>query len=289
MIITVKLIDNLKALAEGKQVSLSALPSEVQKALEDSNCLMYSPRRGSKVYVCDQILFRNTLTEINEGFSNLDHLRRCITEDLSRGEQAKITGNSKMKKKGTFKGFLLNTFHNIEITVGGKIVLLEKHCGIFTFVYDWESLEVPSDALIIGIENPENFRFIEMSKNLFVSQLKEDEHSIIFVSRYPQEQTTFLRKWLQTIPNRYLHFGDFDLKGISIFQSEYEKHLGKRAEFLIPDDIELRIQSGDQSRYKTQEQYTRNVRSDNPKLQWLIDLINKYQRCYDQEGYEYSI
>jgi len=35
----------------------------------------------------------------------------------------------------------------------------------------------------------------------------------LFVSRYPQTQSKDLLNWLQSIPNPYLHFGDFDLTG----------------------------------------------------------------------------
>ncbi|MCA6071324.1 MAG: hypothetical protein LE168_02900 [Endomicrobium sp.] len=60
----------------------------------------------------------------------------------------------------------------------------------------------------------------------------------LFVSRYPQNQSKDLIKWLQSIPNNYLHFGDFDFAGIGIYLNEYKKYLTDKAMFLIPENIE---------------------------------------------------
>jgi hypothetical protein len=89
-----------------------------------------------------------------------------------------------------------------------------------------------------------------------------------------------------SIPNHYLHFGDFDLAGIKIFLSEFQEFLGSdRSSYLIPDDIEYRLNSGSRKRYD--EQYSRfnDISSDMPELQRLIDLIHHERKGYDQEGY----
>ena len=106
---------------------------------------------------------------------------------------------------------------------------------------------------------------------------------LLFVSRYPQSKD--LCKWLQGITNRYVHFGDFDLAGIHIFLTEFQQFLGDRSSFLIPPDIEKRLQIGSQERYNGQLSRFRNLKSDDKRIQAVIDLINKYHRCYDQEGY----
>ena len=127
----------------------------------------------------------------------------------------------------------------------------------------------------------ENFSSIRQQRSLFTSMFPEKR--LLFVSRYPQ--STDLRAWLQTVPNEYVHFGDFDLAGINIFLTEYQKYLGERSSFLIPDDIELRLQKGSLERYNDQYQRFRRLSTDIPSLQRLIDMIHKYHRCYDQEGY----
>lgn len=64
---------------------------------------------------------------------------------------------------------------------------------------------------------------------------------ILFVSRFPQSLD--LRLWLKDIPNSYVHFGDFDIYGIQIFLTEFQKYLGERSSFLIPVDIEERLKT----------------------------------------------
>ena len=75
---------------------------------------------------------------------------------------------------------------------------------------------------------------IRKQRLLFESVLKDKP--LLFVSRYPQ--STDLRNWLKGIPNKYVHFGDYDLAGIHIFSTEFYKYLGDRSTYLIPLDIE---------------------------------------------------
>lgn len=82
-----------------------------------------------------------------------------------------------------------------------------------------------------------------------------------------------------------IHFGDFDLAGINIFLTEFHKHLGERASFLIPPDIEKRLQKGSTERYNNQYERFKKLYTDIPSLQRLIAMINQHHRCYDQEGY----
>lgn len=104
------------------------------------------------------------------------------------------------------------------------------------------------------------------------------------MSRYPQ--STDLRRWLCAIPNRYLHFGDFDLAGINIFLAEFYQYLGKeRSSYLIPDDIETRLKSGSGKRYDEQYRRFKDIKADTLELQQLINLIHRERKAYDQEGY----
>lgn len=158
--------------------------------------------------------------------------------------------------------------------------------GSFLFVSDWENFTIPEDVVVIGVENMENFRMIRKQRAFFEEYLQAHEFSsrILFVSRYPQSAD--LRRWLSSIPNHYLHFGDFDLAGINIFLVEFEQYLGKeRSSFLIPDDIKARLKSGSRKRYDEQYSRFKDVRSDIFELQKLINWIHHERKAYDQEGY----
>ena len=140
--------------------------------------------------------------------------------------------------------------------------------------------------LIYAFNGRTNFRLIRKQKKFFENYLRA--HALptktLFVSRYPQSND--LRKWLTGIPNRYLHFGDFDLAGIHIFLTEFERHIGtERASFLIPSDIDDRLKSGSSQRYDEQHALFKEMQTDVRELGQLITLIHQERKGYDQEGY----
>ena len=201
--------------------------------------------------------------------------------DTLRASLAADSGNSKLKMRRSFPGFLVNSYEAIDAQLHGKFCVILPEEGSSVFVSDWERFVIPSDVTVVGIENPENFRFIRQQRHLFESCLPGKR--LLFVSRYPQ--STDLRKWLLGIGNPYVHFGDFDLAGIKIFLSEFHKYLPERSSFLIPLDIEERLKNGSTERFQGNYYENRNLSSDIPELQALIGLIMKYHKAYDQEGY----
>jgi len=108
----------------------------------------------------------------------------------------------------------------------------------------------------------------------------------LFVSRYPQNQNKDVIKWLSSIPNNYLHFGDFDIAGIGIYLNEYKKHLIDKATFFIPEYIEQELgENGNRKRYNVQKvNFKLNEIKENSLLK-LIDLINTQKKGLDQEYY----
>ena len=200
----------------------------------------------------------------------------------TRSEQAVETGNSKLVKVRSCPGFPVNSYAPITCLLRGEEFVVNPPEGSFVFIDDWQQFAIPKDVVVVGIENMENFRMIRRQRKLFASVL--GDNPLLFVSRYPQ--STDLRKWLMSIPNRYVHFGDFDLAGINIFLTEFHSYLGsERSSFLIPKDIEHRLKSGSNRRYDEQFRRFNNIISDIQELQELIRLINLYRKGYDQEGY----
>lgn len=204
---------------------------------------------------------------------------------VTRSAQAAESGNSKLVKVRSCPGFPINSYEPIECILNAKSFVVNPPEGSFVFIDNWQSFSIPEDVVVVGIENMENFRRIRHQRQFFEIYLQSHglSHKVLFVSRYPQ--STDLRRWLLSIPNQYVHFGDFDLAGIHIFLTEFYKHLCCRSTFLIPEDIESRIAKGSTIRYNEQYEKLHSISCDIPTLQSLIDLINKYHRGYDQEGY----
>lgn len=198
-------------------------------------------------------------------------------KEWTRSEQVKAIGNSKLGQTRTFKGFLVSSIEPIEATLRGEPFTIQPTKGISIFVADYEHFRIPEDVVVVGIENGENFQSVHAQTFLFAGM------KVLFVSRYPQSKD--LRSWLLEIPNRYLHFGDFDLAGISIYLTEFFFYLRDRAAFLIPADIEERLQKGNRALYDTQYEQYAKMKITDERLQPLVDMIHQYRRGYEQEGY----
>lgn len=221
----------------------------------------------------------NTYLQNNCSINDLQqYIQVSKKESVTRSELVAVSSDSKLTTVRTFKGFLVNCYSPIEATLDGKQFAINPVDGIFQFIYDFEKFSLSPDITIIGIENPENFRRIDKQKYLF------KEIKPLFVSRYPQNQSKDLIKWLQTIPNNYLHFGDFDFAGIGIYLNEYKKHFTDKARFFVPENIdELLKEFGNKKRYDEQKINfdIKSIQEEN--LLQLITTIHKYRKGLDQE------
>ena len=280
---TTALIDKLIRLAAGESLPASGLRGEwVDELLREGILVSTSHGSRSTLRAPDAQSFVRALSLIDERLADLEQMReRMMGEASSRAEQAAATGNSKLLAVRSCPGFPINAWEPIACRLHGQEFVVNPQEGSFLYVADWQAFSVPGDVVVVGIENMENFRLVRRQRDFFERAVGPER--LLFVSRYPQSAD--LVSWLQRIPNRYVHFGDFDLAGIHIFLTEFHKHLGTRASFLIPEDIEARLSRGSRERYLAQYRRFRQLQCALPSLRHLIDLIHKYHRCYDQEGY----
>lgn len=282
MKITSSLIDKLIRLRSGESLPSSALRGEwVEELLSDGVLISRSHGSRSCIIADSPDTLEQSLMHINERLGHLDKMKETLDAEVTRSEQVAETGNSKLVTARSCPGFPVNSYEPIICGLNGKELVVNPQEGTFLFIADWHSFAIPADVTVVNIENMENFRLIRRQQSLFVSALAGKR--LLFVSRYPQSSD--LRTWLQTIPNQYVHFGDFDLAGIHIFLTEFQKYLGTRASFLIPQDIEQRIKHGSAERYNDQYPKFCHLTSNILPLQQLIDMLHEYHRCYDQEGY----
>ena len=268
---------SIQALIAGEQVAGSRISRKMLEELMDEGLLSVVTRGSRKSYRARDIeALKRFLIDKDESYRMLD-----INASDSRASMAAETGNSKLVEVRSCPGFPVNTFEPITCKLNAIDIVINPVEGSFLFITDWKVFSIPEDVVVVGVENMENFRMIRQQRALFESEI--GKHRFLFVSRYPQ--STDLRSWLQSIPNRYVHFGDFDLAGIHIFLTEFHQYLGDRSSFFIPSDIEKRLTKGSNARYNEQYEKYHKLHCDINKIQNLIDLINKYHRGYDQEGY----
>ena len=274
------LLTTLQRLMDGESIAASTLRKDFTETLMAEGLLTVQTHGSRRAFrAIDAKALKKYLQARYEEL-------RTFGDDMStsyetRSEQAFETGNSKLVKIRSCPGFPVNSYDPIVCTLCGDDFVVNPPEGSFVFIDDWRHFAIPDDIVVVGIENMENFRMIRKQRSLFESVL--GDMPLLFVSRYPQSKD--LRNWLKGISNKYVHFGDYDLAGIHIFLMEFYKYLGDRSTYLIPSDIEQRLAKGSLYRYNNQFDKYHTLRCDIPYLQSLIDIINKYHRGYDQEGY----
>lgn len=275
------LLTTLQRLMDGESIAASTLRKDFTETLMAEGLLTVQTHGSRRSFrAIDTLALKRFLQ------ARYEELRTIGEKEVpdcfeTRSEQAVETGNSKLVKVRSCPGFLVNSYDSIVCTLFGDEFVVNPPEGSFVFIDNWKHFVIPKDVVVVGIENMENFRMIRKQRTLFESVL--GDIPLLFVSRYPQ--STDLRHWLLTVPNKYVHYGDFDLAGIHIFLTEFHKFLDNRSTFLIPPDIEQRLAKGSQERYNNQYSKYHTLHCNAPYLQSLIDLINKYHRGYDQEGY----
>lgn len=285
MKISKTLLHCLQQLAEGNSIAASTLRKDIAEQLLAEGLLTVRAQGSRRTYsAIDASALQSFLSSHYEELRDWALAMMLVENNgISRSEMAASSGNSKLVPVRTCPGFWVNSYEAIACMLNGQDFVINPPTGSFIFIADWQSFAIPRDVVVVGIENMENFRKIRRQKSLFDKYLGDGERKILFVSRYPQSAD--LRSWLKSIPNNYVHYGDFDLAGIHIFLTEYHEHLGSRSSYLIPDDIESRIAHGSVRRYNDQYLKYHQVKTGIPQLQALVDLIHRHRRCYDQEGY----
>lgn len=287
MRLTPRLIEILQRLIEGEAVAFSSLSKSLSGLLVSEGLLTityHGTRRLLRAPNPDAL--KMALPRFNEALCNLDIAGEIADGHGSRALQAGASGNSKTRATRSCPRFLVNTYEDVECQFNGQSISINPPMGSATYIADWKTFIPSASILIVGVENMENFLMIRKQRKLIESFMRAEETGVLFVARYAFSSD--LTEWLRMIPNRYLHFGDFDLAGISIFLSQFKPVVGDRGSFLIPDDIETHISHGSRQRYD--EQYARysGLTTDDPELIHLIGIIHNHRRAYDQEGYIYS-
>lgn len=276
---TAALIEKLIRLANGETLPASLLKGDWFEQMRTDGVLI-AKTHGSRISfkAANTKMFPHYLdSQFDIRDLEAEH-ELLLADDVARATQVAVTGDSKFIQRRTFTGFLVNSFMPIEATLNNRHITINPIEGSFLFIADYHNFEISADVVVIGVENAENFHHINRQRNLF-----HQFEKTLFVSRYPQSAD--LRNWLMQIPNQYLHFGDFDLAGLRIYETEFYKYLSNRASFFIPEDVETRLQNGSAERYNNQYGKFKSYKPIDKRLLPLYNLIHKYHRGYDQEGY----
>ena len=273
--------EKLLCLLNGEKISASRMKyTEIKEMLAENILTETRQGRTKSVYqLCDP---QTLHTYLSNRFNIQDlHVYIAILkkEEVTKAELVLASSDSKTRLVRSFKGFLVNSYEPISAVLNEQPTVINPAVGTFQFIYDFETFLIEKNVTIVGIENAENFRHIEKQRYLF-GNIKP-----LFVSRYPQNQHKDLIRWLRSIENPYLHFGDLDLAEIQIFLSEYFRYLGKKARFFIPPNIEMLIEKhGNSKRYDNQRGDIKIKDITDEYLLELIKLIHLHKKGLNQEA-----
>lgn len=278
MVLTLKTAKTLVRLIAGETIPASAAKSKLMDSLIAENIIFCKGKHRKTLTLLSESSLRVYLANQLQINDLGNYISALENENSSRAEFTKITTDSKHSKERAFKGFLVNCYFPIVAELNNQEIMLDSATGSFIFIYDYETFKIPEDVTVVGVENAKNFSQIRQQKYLF------EDIKPLFVSRYPQNQNKDFIKWMQSIPNKYVHFGDFDLAGIGIYLNEYKKHLSERASFFIPKNIQKILQeNGNRERYNKQKINFNITEIEESRLLQLLKIIQVEKKGLDQE------
>jgi hypothetical protein len=278
MKLTVSLAKKLFSLTMGGFLPRSQVRQTLVDRMLDEGVLSLRTRGTRQSIYCQDPDALHSFLKNHLGINDLPlFIETASREDLLRSEAVHVASDSKLKAIRSFKGFLVNCDQPLDTRLNAVPFLISPVPGAFIYIYDFERFVPAVDITIVGVENGENFRYLERQQGIFPFEKR------LFVSRYPQSGD--LIQWLRSIPNRYVHFGDFDFAGINIYMHEFKRFLDDRAEFFVPHGIEALFRN-----YGNRNLYDRQLRSmpermklKEPGLEKVWDLICREKKGVEQE------
>jgi hypothetical protein len=278
MKIPLNIAKQLSQLCQGERIPGSMMKSSIFRDMIENGVLVKHVigRSKSIIYAKD----RNPLEAYLKNHFGINDLNKYILaltdESISRAKAIIASSDSKIKSIRSFRGFPVKSLCPVKCTLNKKSFVINPLKGAFTYITDYKNFIPDPEVTVVGIENAENFLQLEKQKYLFCHL------QAVFVCRYPQSKD--LIKWLITIPNKYLHYGDLDIAGLNIYMNEFKKHLLDRAVFFLPPDPEsLFINFGNRDLYQKQSVCFDINKSEEQNVRFLISLINKYRKGVEQE------
>lgn len=278
MKLSAALAKKLLYLSQGASLPRGQLKHPVVERMVEEGVLSIRSRGTRQSIYCRSESGVYRYLENQFGINDLPRFVETVSgADLLRSDLVRMGSDSKLKAIRSFRGFLINCYQPLEASLNGIPLQIVPTPGVFTYIHDFEKFVIAEDVTVVGVENGENFRYIERQQQIFPFE------KILFVSRYPQSGDVI--QWLRGIANRYVHYGDFDFAGINIYLNEFKPWLGSRASFYVPDGIEKLIRDfGNRDLYDRQSKAApqRNCLQE-PALERLWNLITAEKKGLEQE------
>jgi hypothetical protein len=271
--------EKLIRLMNGERIPASSLKHPIITELYNEEVLLKQVKGRSQVlYFINNAQYLQAYIRNNYGIGDLvKYIETIRNKEATRADFVEVASNSKLTNIRTLEGFFVSACQPIETTLFGKPYFLNPEFGTSIFINDYRHFYPLPNTVVVGLENAENLKFIEKHKYLF------SEEKILFVFKHPQSND--LIKWLQIIPNQYLHFGDFDYCALTIYYSQYKTKLGKKCDLFIPEGLEKVLKSnGNPDLYNDQLMFEpKGEAMNDPSIQKCVEIIRRHRKGLEQE------
>jgi len=281
--ITINNFKAIKTLLEDKYISKNLFGSKkLLDALLGCNSV-YISGKPQQIYLNDSealigVIKANGYT-VNTT-ADIDYFIESCEEPISRDEIAANYSDTKKVESKSFNGLMVRVLDKLEVKYNGKKQYFYPVEGTGLFIHYTSKLELDSDVIVVGVENPQVVWYIDKYRHLFNQNKK---YLFLSISEY---KTNYQYQWLKSISNEYIHFGDFDLAGINIYLNTILPKLKncKSYSFLIPDDIYTIMKEKNYKKdYSNQVRYLNIESQGESKLQKLISFIKNHKITLEQE------
>ena len=194
------LIQAFAALRQGETVPFSRFPADWAKEMLLEGGVA-SIVRGSRksLKVVSRAAFDVYLRSKGLQPEKLEETAAVLSGASSRSEQVQLLGDSKAVMVRSCPGFPVNVIGPLSVRLGERKILLCPCPGSFLYISDFQAFRIPSDTVVVGVENMENFRLPELQTAVW-EEIQEQYREggvppLLLVSRYPQSRD--LATWLQ--------------------------------------------------------------------------------------------
>jgi len=273
--LSLSLAKKLLKLVQNTEINSSEFKnSESLKVLIDLG-IVHLQVKGQKTKIMLSSEYKLQIYLKSVGIDNLEaYVDGGLNPHRSRASISQVSSDSKSFKTQVQAGLYLASYEVVDISINAEpLSLITPYMSAF-FVHKDAKLTFNKDVLVVGVENFENLTSIVKQKHLF-----KDDRKKIFIYR-----NKYLREFLSSSFNEYLHFGDFDLAGVNIFINEIVPRLPhERYHFFIPENIAELLEYGSAEDYFLHQKKYPNLKAKSKYLQDFIELLHQKKRSLHQE------
>jgi len=273
---------NLKTLLqEGRITEGKFKNKEIVTALKHNRSVI-GGKRGVKVRYIELFKPENIFQFLRYNNYHIDsiedidsYIEEMFENKSSRDVIQKHTANTKSKKSPSLKGLYLSAPQPLTIYLDGSAMQIEPREGMGYFFFFTQEVTLSEDTIIVGVENYQVIWFAQRYAPFFKNK------KVVFVM-----VNAYMLAWIEHQKHEYIHFGDFDLAGVSIYLNKVmpKLHQAQKTSFFIPQNIEIMLQKyGNTTLYQKQKHY-KNLSTTDTQLMELLALIHKHKKGLEQEG-----